>query len=118
MCGRHKVTDEAAIADPGERVLTEVKGVEIAVFNVDGDYHALANFCPHQSGPLCEGPTQGRVTVDDDLEWAYDDEERNVVCPWHGWIFDVTTGTNIDAEQYTVPTYDIEVEDGEVFIVI
>lgn len=117
MSGRHKVADEDAISEHGERVLTEIKGVEIAVFNLDGEYHALTNFCPHQSGPLCEGPVRGRVTVRDDLEWEYDTKEKNVVCPWHGWIFDIETGENIDAERYTVPKYDVEVENGEIFVV-
>lgn len=116
MCERHKVADETTLSEPGARVLTEIKGVEIAVFNLDGEYHALANFCPHQSGPLCEGPLRGRVTVGEDLEWEYDSKKRNVVCPWHGWMFDVETGENVDADRYTVPKYDVEVDDGEVFV--
>ena len=116
MSARHKVTNEAALSEDGARILTEIEGVEIAVFNLNGEYHALANFCPHQSGPLCEGPLRGRVTVGDDLEWEYDSEEKNVVCPWHGWMFDIETGENVDADRYTVPKYDVEVDDGEIFV--
>lgn len=114
---RYRVADADVVAEEGARVLAEVAGVEVAVFNVGGELHAVANFCPHQGGPLCEGPTEGRVFVDDDLEWHYDEEERCVVCPWHGWYFDLKTGVNVDDESYEVPTYDVEIEDGDIYVV-
>ena len=40
---------------PGEKKLVTVKGREIGVFNVGGEYYALANRCPHAGGPMCEG---------------------------------------------------------------
>ena len=115
---RHRIADADVVSEPGSRLLAEVEGVEIGVFNVGGELHAIANFCPHQGGPLCEGPTDGRVFVDDDLEWQYDDEQRCVVCPWHGWYFDVKSGVNVDDEEYVVPTYDVEVDAGELFLVV
>ena len=50
-------------------------------------------------------------------QWDYDPEEYYVHCPWHGWIFDIRTGENPDADRYRVPTYDVAVEDGEIFVV-
>ena len=113
----HRVADAADLAEEGSRVIAEVEGVEIAVFNVEGELHAVANFCPHQGGPLCEGELRGRTTVaDDGWSWEYDDTEQQVVCPWHGWLFDVTTGKSPDDERYATPTYDVEREDGSVFV--
>ena len=40
-----------------------VKGREIGMFNVDGDYFALANRCPHAGGPLCSGRIVALVHV-------------------------------------------------------
>ena len=37
------------------RKLVDIKGRPIAVFNVKGEFFALANRCPHQGGSLCEG---------------------------------------------------------------
>jgi len=48
----------------------------VAVFNLDGQFHAIDHECPHQGGPLGGGELHGRI----------------VLCPWHGWAFDVTTG--------------------------
>lgn len=117
MPSRHKIADVEDMSEEGSRLLIEVKGVEIAVFNCGDEYQAVANFCPHQGGPLCEGPLRGRTTVGRDGEWEYDAEQKHIVCPWHGWMFDITTGMNVDAERYEVPTYDVEVDDGELFVV-
>jgi nitrite reductase/ring-hydroxylating ferredoxin subunit len=61
---------------PGVGHLVEVRGNEIAIFNVGGVFHAIDNSCTHVGGPLCEGELNG----------------TEVVCPWHGAAFDVTTG--------------------------
>src|SRR5712671_5604540 len=66
-------TDEVA---PGQAKLVETGGKEIALFNVGGSFHAIDNTCTHVGGPLCEGEVDG----------------IEVTCPWHGAVFDVTTG--------------------------
>lgn len=48
----------------------------IALFNIDGNFHAIDDACPHQGAPLSEGVIRGCITV----------------CPWHGAEFDVTDG--------------------------
>lgn len=114
---RYHVAETSELDQDGERVITEIDGQEIAVFRIDGDYHALPNFCIHQSGPLCEGELTGHMTVgEDDWEWEYDFSEDIITCPWHGWKFDVTTGKNIKDERYVVPTYDVEVENNQIYV--
>ncbi len=44
----------------GERIIVELNGHSIGVFNVNGEYYALKNDCPHQRAPLCEGKITGR----------------------------------------------------------
>ena len=66
-------TDEIPV---GQAKLVEVNGNEIALFNVEGSYHAIDNTCTHVGGPLCEGELAG----------------QEVTCPWHGAVFDVTSG--------------------------
>jgi nitrite reductase/ring-hydroxylating ferredoxin subunit len=102
--------------DAGERIVVDVRGREIAVFNVDGDYHALSNYCTHQGGPACEGLLSGTVGVDEDRElcWARDGEI--VACPWHGWEFDVTNGDHLGSDRYRLPHYDVVVADGDLYV--
>lgn len=92
-------TDEIPI---GQAKLVEVNGNEIAVFNVGGSFHAIDNTCTHVGGPLCEGEIEG----------------NEVTCPWHGAVFDVTSGQVLGppaaqaVNQYSVRVDgpDIEVE--------
>ena len=60
----------------GSAKLVRVKGDEIAVFKHEGQLHAIQNICPHEGGQLCKG-------------WI---EEGEVVCPFHGYKFDLKTG--------------------------
>ncbi|MBI1903116.1 MAG: Rieske 2Fe-2S domain-containing protein [Planctomycetia bacterium] len=61
---------------PGQCRPVMAGDLEVAVFNVDGQFYVLKNECPHAGGPLGEGFLEGPV----------------VTCPWHGWQFDVTSG--------------------------
>ena len=40
---------------PGQARLVEVKGEQIALFNVDSQFFALDNTCTHRGGPLADG---------------------------------------------------------------
>ncbi len=66
-------TEEIA---PGQGKIVEVSGKKIAIFNVGGAYYAIDDTCTHQGGPLSEGELVG----------------KQVTCPWHGAVYDVTTG--------------------------
>lgn len=113
---RHRVASVDRFED-GDRVIAEIAGQEIAVFRLDGEFYALANFCAHQGGPLCEGPTTGTTEYDPDgWAWTADEADRVVRCPWHGWRFDITTGESLQSDRYRTPTYDVEIADGEVFV--
>lgn len=114
---RYKVASVDELREEGSRAIADIHGQEIAVFHIDGEYYAVANYCAHQAGPLCQGDLTGHmVGGDDGWEWNYEEKEKAVTCPWHGWKFDVTTGRNIKDERYAAPTYDVEVEDGDVYV--
>ena len=61
---------------PGGKLLTEIDGRAIAVFNVEGTYYAIDDVCTHDGGPLAEGDLEG----------------CEIQCPRHGARFDVRTG--------------------------
>ena len=71
-----------------------------ALFNVDGQFHALDGVCPHQGGPLGKGALSGCI----------------ITCPWHGWQFDVTTGQHQTSQSVVHARFDVKVENGEVFV--
>lgn len=112
---KHKIGSTEDISD-GERIIRDINGLEIAVFCIDTDYYAVANFCPHQAGPLCEGKLMGEIRGRDGWRLEYDDTKTTISCPWHGWQFDITTGANVQTDRYAVPTYDVIVEDGDIYV--
>ena len=114
---KQKVASTDDFDGDGSRILAELEnGLEIAVFYVDGEYHALSNYCVHQGAPLCEGPVTGNMSVNEDAEWEYEEEQRYIVCPWHEWKFDITTGKNVSDDRYVTPKFEVVVEDGTVFV--
>lgn len=91
-----KFVPVAQVADipAGESRAYVVGDREIAVFNVDGVFHAIENACPHQGGPLAEGWIEGKI----------------VTCPWHAWCFDVTTGAMTLGGYTTVDAFDVALD--------
>ena len=117
MTTRHFVAERSELPENGDRVLTEIDGVEIAVFRTNDEFYAVTNFCVHQGGPLCEGELSGKYDVGEDgWEWTYDRQQKNITCPWHGWKFDITTGTSIDDDRYSVPTHEVEIDDETIYV--
>ena len=114
---KHKICDASEL-EANSRVIAEVNGMEIAVFKANDEFFAIANYCPHAAGPLCEGElTRETVISEDGWQWEYSGEKKIINCPWHLWKFDVTTGRSVDNDQYAVPTYDVVVEDNVVYVV-
>ena len=103
----------------GDKIIVQVEGKEIAVFNVDGEYRAYLNWCPHQGGPCFEGKVSGtrKATYDRErrevsLEWIKEDQIMN--CPWHGWEFDLTNGECLSKRSVVLPSFSVEEADGEI----
>jgi nitrite reductase/ring-hydroxylating ferredoxin subunit len=80
--------------------VVEAGGRTLAVFNVDGTYYAIDNTCTHRGGPLGDGDLEGAV----------------VMCPWHAWRFDVTSGANVNNPAVRVACFPAQVRDGAVFV--
>lgn len=107
--------------DDGDRIIVEVDGKEVCVFNVNGNYYALLNWCVHQGGPCCEGTISGtyessfdRETLETELVWTRD--EQVLSCPWHGWEYDITTGNCLSDKDRKLPSYHVRVQDGEIIV--
>ena len=62
MAKKHVVAAVAEIP-PGGRKLVTADGRAIVVFNLDGEFFALSNRCPHRGGSLCDGNLTGLVHV-------------------------------------------------------
>ena len=98
---------------PGQRKIVDVGGRSIGVFNVQGEYFAVLNRCPHQGGPLCSGETLGFLRSGEVGEFHYSRAGEIVRCPWHGWEYDLRTGQSwFDPARVMVRRYEVSVEPG------
>ena len=101
----HRVADIDEL--PEGRVKTVTAGIHsMAMTHIDGEYHAMANHCPHQGGPLGEG------SIEKDK-----DGKCMLRCPWHGWDFDPKTGLPPGGHEDSGQTmYALEVRDDGIYI--
>jgi 3-phenylpropionate/trans-cinnamate dioxygenase ferredoxin component len=84
---------------PGFWRTVDVDGTQIAVFNVNGEYHAFEDVCTHDGGILTGGTVEG----------------NEIMCPRHGARFSIITGEALSPPAYEpVPTFPVRVEDGMV----
>jgi nitrite reductase/ring-hydroxylating ferredoxin subunit len=99
----------------GTRKIVEVGGRSVGVFNVDGRYHAVRNVCPHHGAPLCLGELTGTMLPSRPHEYVWGAENEILVCPWHGFEFELHTGRAVyDSTDLRVKVYPVTVEDGMV----
>ena len=77
------------------------EGEPIALYRLEDGYYATDDLCSHGSAYLSEG----------------DIEDGNIVCPFHGGMFDIKTG-DASAAPCVVPirSYPVTVEDDAVYI--
>ena len=85
---------------PGEYKVVTTDGVQIAVFNLDGEIYAIEDVCTHDGGELTGGLVEG----------------AQIECPRHGARFDIRTGEVLCAPAYEpIATFPIKVQDGSVY---
>jgi nitrite reductase/ring-hydroxylating ferredoxin subunit len=103
MAEYFKVATTSDIA-PGCGAVVEVNGRSIALFNVNGRFYALDNTCLHRGGPLGDGHV--------------DVNNATVQCPWHGWLYSLTTGVSPVNESVKVECFEVQVEGDDVKIAL
>jgi nitrite reductase (NADH) small subunit len=117
MSGRYAVCRVEELPEGGRRIV-QADRQSIGVFNVGGRLFALINRCPHEGGALCEGPLGGTALPTDDFQFHYGREGSILRCAWHGWEFDVETGVSVLNPRVRVKTYPVEVDGGEIFVLV
>lgn len=85
----------------GERLFVEIDGEPVVVFNIAGEFFAIADLCSHDDGPLGDGDLEG----------------YEINCPRHGACFDVRTGKVLSLPAIVdIPAYPIRIVNGQIEI--
>lgn len=82
--------------------------------------YALRDICPHQGARLSAGKVSGtplsRLPGD---PIKYSKQGQIIVCPWHGWEYDLTSGCSLVAPQRVrVRSYQVKIVDGHVLVTL
>jgi len=79
----------------------EIGGKAVLVVLWEGKVYAYRNQCPHMGMPL----DRGKIT-----------ENGVLVCPWHGFRFDVSSGECLTASHVQLEPYPVRIEEGRVWV--
>lgn len=109
-------------SDPGRKIIGFDR-FEVAVFKLDGEFFAYLNQCPHMGGPACQGKMLAKVeeVIADDKTskgMAFSKTRMHVVCPWHGFEFDIRTGQHPGNPRAKLRKMDVRVSDGDVLVTV
>jgi len=84
----------------GQLRAVRVKGKPILLARVNGEIFGLSNRCPHAGCTFESGILKDYI----------------VMCPCHGWKFDVRNGQYTENPLTTLETYRCKIEFGKIFV--
>lgn len=96
----HKLTTISELPPAGEAREFNCDGHTVCIANENGQYSAMDNVCAHRGGPLGQGVV----------------EQGKIVCPWHGWQFDLKTGKSEQSATLGVDVYELKIEGEDVLV--
>jgi nitrite reductase (NADH) small subunit len=107
------------IADGGHRIVA-IDSFEVGIFRQADGVVAWENRCPHSDGPVCQGKIFNRVeeVLDEGQKHVAlrFGQDRHIVCPWHGWEFNLDTGRHPGDPHMKLKRVPAEVRDGDIFL--
>lgn len=84
----------------GQGTMVVVNGRQVALFRLGDEFYALDNMCLHRGGPLCDGHIDNTI----------------VTCPWHGWSYEIKTGTMVQDPRVGVSRHDVRIDGDRVAV--
>lgn len=107
--------------DDDRRRIVSIEGREVVVLYNNGKFYAFDNYCLHMGGPVGEGVVMGKVeaVLSEDKRYMgerFSDDAVHLVCPWHGWEYDLETGEFAGDRRRRLRRYDVAVRGDEVYV--
>jgi len=103
--GRLPQYEEFAVASvdeipEGERKIVMIGDLSIGVFHHKGQWVAIRNHCLHRGGPVATGRIEGDT----------------LICPWHGYQYDLTTGQQVNDPSTKLDLYKVTIRENKVYL--
>jgi nitrite reductase/ring-hydroxylating ferredoxin subunit len=90
------------------------------VFRLGKTLVAYKNECPHYGGPVCQGKifnqTEEQLGADKTSLGLRFTAARNIVCPWHGYEFNLETGCHPGDPKVRLEPIAVAVRDSRVYL--
>ena len=104
----------------GKFKIVAVEGREIGITRLaSGEFRAVRNHCPHKGAPVCRGIVGGTWLPCGPGEMVYGREGEVLVCPWHGYEFDLNTGEELyQKDPNKLLIYPAAEQDGSVVVTL
>ena len=97
-----KLTTVSELPPEGEAREFQIGEKTVCIAHTSEGCAAMDNVCIHRGGPLGQGVVDG----------------NKIICPWHGWMFDVNTGASTFSSEARVPVYPLRIEGDDVYIAL
>jgi len=112
----------------GGRLIIDLAGLHVAglvvgIFRFQGKLYAYENRCAHEGGPVCQGKIVPRVTeiIDEggaSRGFAFDEAHLHIVCPWHGYEYDIQTGVHPGKPSAKLRRVDVEENPSGIYVIV
>lgn len=103
---------------PGHSRVLELGATSIGIYNIAGAVHAVLNRCPHRGAPICNGVQAGTMLPSPPGEVRYGANGKILRCPWHGWEFDIESGSSVVGIGGRLHKYRAGVEGNDVVVYV
>lgn len=92
-----------ALADlpEGKFVEKKILARKMAVINYKGQIIGIESECKHQKASLCNGKLEDNI----------------IICPWHGWKYDIISGECITDRNFRLKHFEVEITDGDIYLI-
>jgi nitrite reductase/ring-hydroxylating ferredoxin subunit len=114
-----RVGSFSSFAD-GDYKIFVVGKQEVGVFRIGDRLVAYENICPHAGGPVCQGKVFNRVeeilTDEKKSEGLRFAGERHVICPWHGYEFNLETGCHPADKKIRLKPVPVELRGDQIYL--
>ncbi len=106
----------------GKRAMLRIDGRDVFVFERLGRFYAYENLCPHMGGPVGEGILIGKVEAvlgdsGEIVRERFSTEEIHIVCPWHGWEYDIETGACAANPKFRIRKFEAVQRGEDVYVI-
>ena len=116
VCARDELAEDV-------RKVVTVEGREIVVFERGERVYALSNTCLHMGGPVGRGEIMPKVEAvlgahQTYVQESFSESTFHLVCPWHGFEYDIDTGQLASDPAKRLPTFEVVEREGEIYVVL